>query len=114
MGSIFLAKRIEGSTQERLGLMNIEVRRNAFGMQKASHERLLHIPEIGQEPFKAVFIRAPLIVSCDTNVNVLCRVKEGIVMARENNMLASVFHPELANDPRIHEYFLSMVMDLTC
>lgn len=109
MGSIFLAKEIEGSSQGRLGLMDINIRRNAFGKQKESHERLLNIPQIGQTPFEAVFIRAPIILSCGTNVSILCQTENGIVMARQDNLLATVFHPELTSDPRIHQYFLSMI-----
>src|SRR5207249_2007805 len=61
MGSILLAKHIEGSKQGRLGLMDITVRRNAFGPQRFSAETPLHIPKLGDEPFPGVFIRAPLI-----------------------------------------------------
>lgn len=109
MGSIFLAKDIEGSTQGRLAAMDIKVRRNAFGPQRFSFERTLHIPALGETPLVAVFIRAPIIVSCGPQVEVLSQVEEGIVMARQGNLLVSAFHPEITNDTRVHEYFLSMV-----
>lgn len=114
MGSIFLAKTIEGSSQGRLALMDITVRRNAFGPQKNSFEQLLEIPAIGSPAFRAVFIRGPLIVSCSPEVEVLARVDAGIVMARQANYLATAFHPEITEDCRVHEYFLSMVDRYKC
>jgi pyridoxal 5'-phosphate synthase pdxT subunit len=109
MGSIFLAKEIEGSTQGRLALMDIKVRRNAFGPQKKSSERWIDIPILGEAPFQAVFIRGPIILACRDNVDVLASVEEGIVMARQDNLLVTAFHPEITNDRRVHEYFLAMV-----
>lgn len=111
MGSIFLAGEIEGSSQGRLALMDIRVRRNAFGPQRCSFERQIQIPELGREPFPAVFIRAPLVVSCAPSVRVLGRVPEGIVMARQDNLLVTAFHPEITDDTRVHRYFLSMVAE---
>ncbi len=118
MGAIFLANEIEGSAQGRLGLMSIKVRRNGYGPQKSSFESEIDIPCLAadgkdNETFHAVFIRAPLILSCSPAVNVLASLddnKEGsIVMAKEKNMLVSTFHPELTGDLRIHRYFLDMV-----
>jgi 5'-phosphate synthase pdxT subunit len=109
MGAIFLARQIEGSAQGRLSLMDITVRRNAFGPQKFSREQLLDIGALGPQPFPAVFIRAPIILSCGPGVAVLSRIEEGIVMARQGNLLATSFHPEIANDKRVHEYFVNMV-----
>ncbi len=118
MGAIFLANEIEGSSQGRLGLMSIKVRRNGFGPQKASFESYIDIPCLAEngaksEPFHAVFIRAPLILSHSPEVNVLAKldqsISENIIMASQNNMLVSTFHPELTGDLRIHKYFLSMV-----
>jgi 5'-phosphate synthase pdxT subunit len=111
MGSIFLAKEIIGSSQGRLGLMDIKVKRNAFGAQGNSFEMLLDVPCLGQAPFPAVFIRAPIIVSCGPNVEILSTIKEGIVMARHDNILVSAFHPEISGDLRVHEYFLKMVSE---
>ena len=109
MGSILLAKNIEGSTQGRLGLMDITVKRNAFGPQRFSAETPLHIPALGEQPFPGIFIRAPLITQTGANVEVLGEIDRGIVMAREKNFLATVFHPEIVDDTRVHEYFLSMI-----
>jgi len=109
MGSIFLAKEIEGSAQGRLALMDIKVRRNAFGPQKNSFECFLDIDALGPQPLQAVFIRGPIVLSCGPEVEVLAKVEEGIVMARQKNLLVTAFHPEITKDRRVHEYFLSMV-----
>ena len=110
MGMIMLAKDIEGSDQPRLGLMNIAVRRNAFGRQVDSFEADLEIPEIGGEPVRAVFIRAPLVSEIKNGARVLASLGDGtIVFVREENRLAAAFHPELTDDLRVHEYFLGMV-----
>ncbi|MBX9876857.1 MAG: pyridoxal 5'-phosphate synthase glutaminase subunit PdxT [Candidatus Obscuribacterales bacterium] len=111
MGSIFLAKEIEGSNQGRLGLMDIRVRRNAFGSQRFSSEREVPIPQLRDEPFNAVFIRAPIILSCGPSVNVMASIEEGIVMARQNNLLVTSFHPELTDDALVHRYFLSIISE---
>lgn len=111
MGSIFLAKDIEGSSQGRLALMDIDVVRNAFGPQKASFETELDIPCLGLEPFPCVFIRAPIIKHASNGVTVLSKIEQGIVMARQGNLLVTAFHPEVTDDLRVHEYFLSMVRD---
>jgi 5'-phosphate synthase pdxT subunit len=111
MGSIFLAKEIEGSAQGRLAAMDIKVKRNAFGPQRNSFETSLAIAVLGQAPFPAIFIRAPIVVSVGNAVQVLARVEEGIVMARQNNLLVTAFHPEITDDLRVHEYFLTIVED---
>ncbi|MCL5056417.1 MAG: pyridoxal 5'-phosphate synthase glutaminase subunit PdxT [Actinobacteria bacterium] len=105
-GLIMLAKDIAGSEQPRLGLMDISVERNAFGRQVESFEDDLDIPAIGEEPFRAVFIRAPYILSVESSVQVLARFGEKIVFARQGRLLAAAFHPELTGDARVHRYFL--------
>jgi 5'-phosphate synthase pdxT subunit len=109
MGSIFLAKEIEGSRQGKLAVMDITVRRNAFGPQKHSFETTLQIPALGKEPFPAVFIRAPIITKVGAQVEVLACVEEGIVMAKQDNLLVTAFHPEITGDRRVHQYFLRML-----
>jgi 5'-phosphate synthase pdxT subunit len=109
MGSIFLAKEIEGSNQGRLALMDIKVRRNAFGPQRLSFETELSIESLGKPDFPAIFIRAPIILSCGSGVEVLARTEDGIVMARQKNMLVSAFHPEIAGDSRVHRLFIEMI-----
>lgn len=105
-GLIMLAKDIAGSEQPRLGLMDISVERNAFGRQVESFEADLDISVVGQDPFRAVFIRAPYILSVGNDVEVLARFGEKIVFARQGRFLAAAFHPELTGDLRVHRYFL--------
>lgn len=105
-GLIMLAKDIAGSEQPRLGLMDISVERNAFGRQVESFEADLDISVVGQDPFRAVFIRAPYILSVGNDVEVLARFGEKIVLARQGRFLAAAFHPELTGDLRVHRYFL--------
>jgi pyridoxal 5'-phosphate synthase pdxT subunit len=113
MGSIFLASEIEGSSQGRLALMDLKVRRNAFGPQRRSFESSIYIDDIEEptRPFPAIFIRAPLFLSCGESVKVLARLpeSEGFVMARQDNLLVSAFHPEITADLRVHKYFVKMV-----
>jgi len=108
-GMILLAKKVSNPEMDTLALMDIGVRRNAFGRQVDSFEAGLDIPAIGKEPFPAIFIRAPFIDAADTNVDVLGRLPDGaIVAARQDNLLALAFHPELGSDTRLHRYFLDM------
>jgi 5'-phosphate synthase pdxT subunit len=107
-GLIFLAKDI-GRNQPTLGLMDIKVKRNAFGRQVDSFTTALNLPDIDDGPFLGVFIRAPIIESVQPNVQSLCQLEDGtIVAARQGNLLATSFHPELTQDTRVHAYFLSM------
>jgi pyridoxal 5'-phosphate synthase pdxT subunit len=111
-GAIFLARDSRHS-QPMLGLMDIRIRRNAFGRQAESFETDLEVPEIltaeNRQKVHAVFIRAPLIESVGADVNVLARLSDGrIVAARQRNLLATAFHPELTGDDRFHRYFLSL------
>jgi len=108
-GMILLAKEIEGSDQWRLGLMDISVRRNAFGRQVESFEADLAVAGIEDGPVRAVFIRAPVVTKVRADARVLARFQDKIVMVRQGNLLATAFHPELTDDERIHEYFLNMV-----
>ncbi len=111
-GMIFLAKDI-GRDQPLLGLMDIQVNRNAFGRQVDSFETDLDVPEIGEEPFHAVFIRAPLVTGVYAGVQVLAELPQGgIVAVRQNHWLATAFHPELTPDNRFHRYFLEHVAGL--
>lgn len=107
-GLIILAKDIEGQDWNHLGLMDIKVQRNAFGRQRESFEVDLHVKDI-KEDFRAVFIRAPLILAVGDQVEVLSIYKDEIVAARQDHLLVASFHPELTDDERIHRYFLDMV-----
>lgn len=111
-GMILLANKITESDMQTLCLMDIEVRRNAFGRQVDSFETDLAVPAIGDEPFRAVFIRAPYIEHVGNGVEVLARLDDGTVVAvRQKNLLALAFHPELSHDTRLHEYFVDMVKE---
>jgi 5'-phosphate synthase pdxT subunit len=108
-GMILLSKKIENVVnQDSLGVLDISVKRNGYGRQINSFEVDLQIDEIGPEPFRAVFIRAPKIESIGDEVRVLTSYDGSPVLVRQNNMLAASFHPELTGDLRIHRYFLKM------
>jgi 5'-phosphate synthase pdxT subunit len=95
---------------ETLGLMDMKIRRNAFGSQIDSFETDLEIPLVGKELFHAVFIRAPVIKEAKPGVKILsCLPDSTIVAARQNRLLACAFHPEFTDDLRFHSYFLEIV-----
>jgi 5'-phosphate synthase pdxT subunit len=109
-GMIVLAEHAEGLDREGLGLMAIDVKRNAFGRQVDSFEADLPMPQVSAEPVHAVFIRAPRIEHVRPPAQVLACLDDGtIIAARQGHMLALAFHPELTDDTRVHAYFLSMV-----
>jgi len=109
-GMVLLAKSISNYEMETLGLMDMKIRRNAFGSQPDSFEVDLEIPAVGRKPFHAVFIRAPVIEEVEPGVKILSRLPNGtIVSARQNRLLACAFHPEFTDDLRFHNYFLGMV-----
>ncbi len=103
------ARNPDDTGMETLGLMDITVRRNAFGRQVDSFEARLEVPALRDGPFTGVFIRAPYIEKAGKKVEILCRLPDGeIVAARQDNLLAISFHPELTDDARFHRYFLDM------
>lgn len=113
-GAILLAREIldgRPAGQPALGLMDIAIRRNAYGRQLDSFETDLTIRAIGAEPLPGVFIRAPRIESVGAMVEVLGRLpgtSGDVVAARQGRLLATTFHPELTGDPRLHRYFLEL------
>ncbi|MDF2910672.1 MAG: pyridoxal 5-phosphate synthase glutaminase subunit PdxT [Sporolactobacillus laevolacticus] len=107
-GLILMAKQIEGRQGPHLGLLDIDVKRNAFGKQVDSFEADLEIKGIS-ESYNGVFIRAPYIKSAEENVDVLATFEGHIVACREGRFLACAFHPELTDDPVMHSYFVHMV-----
>jgi 5'-phosphate synthase pdxT subunit len=109
MGMIVAAHDVIGLDQPTLDLIDITVRRNAFGRQNDSAQVELAIPALGSTPFPAVFIRAPWIERHGRKVELLAEREARGVMAREGNVLATSFHPELGTDARVHRYFLQMV-----
>lgn len=109
-GMILLAKKLKQNRPLPLGVMDIEVNRNAFGRQLDSFEAKLIMPFLGNKPLHATFIRAPLITKVGSEAEIISSLPDGtIVAAKQKNMLATSFHPELTNDLRFHEYFLSLI-----
>ncbi|NPD88186.1 MAG: pyridoxal 5'-phosphate synthase glutaminase subunit PdxT [Asgard group archaeon] len=112
-GVILISTKIEGNSEndpfEGLGLIDISTARNAYGRQVDSFEAKLKIKDINPVEFHGVFIRAPQILSVNSpDVEILAKHNERIVMVKNQQILAMVFHPELTEDYRIHEYFLAM------
>lgn len=104
-GMIFLAGAVMEGDQPLLGVLDVVVRRNAFGRQNESFEADLEIDGM-TEPFHAVFIRAPWIEKVGSDVEVLAAIDDHPVMVRQSHVMATSFHPELTGDGRIHETFL--------
>jgi len=111
-GAILMATEVLDALpdQETLGLMDIAVRRNAYGRQLDSFEADLDVRGLLDEDFRGVFIRAPWIERVGSDVDVLAQHDGHIVAARSGDLLATTFHPELTGDPRMHRYFLDEVI----
>ncbi|MBK5225972.1 MAG: pyridoxal 5'-phosphate synthase glutaminase subunit PdxT [Thermoleophilia bacterium] len=116
-GLVMLAREVVDGDQPLLGLMDIKVRRNAFGRQVKSFEAALEIPALGVDapedtaaPFPGIFIRAPWIESGGPGVDILAEYDGHGIAARQKKMLVTAFHPELTDDLRMHELFLRMVV----
>ena len=111
-GMILMAKDI-GLEQPLLRVMDIKVQRNAFGRQRESFEVRLKIPALkngDSDPFPCIFIRSPKLIEAKGNATIIANLKDGTaVAARQNNLLTTAFHPELTQDTRFHEYFLSLI-----
>ena len=109
-GMIMMAKEITEEDPVPLGLMDIGVLRNAFGRQVDSFEQDLTINQLDQEPFHAVFIRAPVIIRVGEDVDVMASLPDGKPVAVcQDNLMATAFHPELTGDNRLHQYFLDLI-----
>lgn len=108
-GAILLARQVDSLDRPGIEVMDIAARRNAFGRQVDSFEADLDIAGLQGPPFHAVFIRAPLIESVFGDAEAVATLEDGtIVAARQGNLLATSFHPELTGDTRLHELFLSI------
>jgi 5'-phosphate synthase pdxT subunit len=105
-GMILLANEIEGQKEKYLETMDIKVERNAFGTQIDSFKTYKVIREVSEEEMELVFIRAPYIREAKNNVEILCKVDNKIVAAKQNNIVVTAFHPELTEDLRFLRYFL--------
>lgn len=108
-GMIMLAHEITEADPDPLKLMDIGVQRNAFGRQIDSFEQDLDIEGLGDDPFHAIFIRAPVVIRVGEQVTTLAALPDGKAVAvRQGNLMATAFHPELTGDPRLHQYFLDL------
>ena len=106
-GSILMAKNIvDDKRVKTLSLIDMDIDRNAFGRQRESFEADIEIEGLGK--YHAVFIRAPIIKDCHGDCKVLAKINEGIVIVRQDQFLALVFHPELTDDLRIYKLFFEI------
>jgi len=111
-GMILLAAGIEDGDPPVLGLLDVTVRRNAFGRQLDSFEADIAVPILGDTPIHGIFIRAPIVERVGPGVDVLARLQDGRVVAvRERNILATAFHPELAGETRFHRLLATMAAE---
>jgi pyridoxal 5'-phosphate synthase pdxT subunit len=111
-GLILLARETDNALagQPLLASMDIRVCRNAFGSQRESFETDLSVPDLGEAPFHAFFIRGPSVEEVGPGVKVLATLDDGTIVAvRQGPLLGTAFHPEVAGDPRFHDYFLRLV-----
>ena len=109
-GLIVMAKHLSDQRPVPLGLMDIDVSRNAFGRQVQSFEKDIDVDQLEGPPFHAIFIRAPKVNKIGSGVKVLASLNDGsIVAVRQGSLMGTSFHPELTNDVRIHEMFVEIV-----
>lgn len=107
-GAILLAREVQNPPQPGLGVLDVSIRRNAYGRQVDSSIRMA-VSKLGPEPLEMVFIRAPKFEKLGPHVEVLAEESGDPVLVRQGNVLASTFHPELSDDKRVHQYFLDLV-----
>lgn len=107
-GAIVLAREVSDG-EKPLGELDIVVRRNAYGRQVESFEAEVRVEELGKEPIKGVFIRAPVLEELGARVRILGTWADRPVIVRQDNLLATTFHPELTDDDRVHRYFLEQI-----
>lgn len=114
-GAILLSKKVTGKkVPHSLGVLDIEIQRNAYGSQLGSFIENITIPKISKEPVEAMFIRAPIISSVCGDAEILAKnSRNEIVIVQQDNVLASTFHPELTDNESIHRYFMKMCRDAT-
>jgi len=108
-GLVLLAKKAPNLNLETIGVMDIEVKRNAYGRQVDSFETDLKVPALGNGSFRGIFIRAPIIEKANSDIEVLCQLNNRPVAVRQGKLLACAFHPELTDDLRFHRYFLDLI-----
>ena len=105
-GLIMLALQNDDPLQFRLSVLDIDVVRNAYGRQVESFEANIDIEAIPGEPYRGIFIRAPIVKRIGSDVEVLGEFENSPILIKHNRILAATFHPELTTDPRVHEFFL--------
>jgi 5'-phosphate synthase pdxT subunit len=110
-GMIFLAREVEGPPQELLGVLDVRVRRNAFGRQVASFEAEVDMKGVDGGPVSGAFIRAPWVAEAAPEVEVLAEVDGKVVAVRQGNLLACAFHPELTGEVRLHRWLVDLVAE---
>ena len=108
-GMILLADELDGDEEAHLKVMDIKVRRNAYGRQLDSFISDEMVKNVSTEPIPLVFIRAPFIVSMKDNVELIHEVHGDIVAVKQDKMFATSFHPELTDNTKFHEYFINMI-----
>jgi 5'-phosphate synthase pdxT subunit len=109
-GLIFLAREVEGPPQDLLGVLDVRVRRNAFGRQVASFEAEVDVKGVDGGPVAGAFIRAPWVADAGPEVEVLAEVEGKVVAVRQGNLLATAFHPELSGEVRLHRWLVDLVL----
>lgn len=109
-GMILLAAEVADGRSDQIsfGAIDVAVRRNGYGRQIDSFEADIDIDTLGPDPFRAVFIRAPVVESAGPDVEVLARWDDRPVLCRQDNVVVSSFHPELTDDDRLHRLFLEL------
>jgi len=115
-GMIMLSRRafdrVVGDTKQKLiGNLDIVIERNAFGRQSDSFETDIGVSIIGEEPFKGVFIRAPAVSEVGSEVEVIAKFNNKVIAVKQKNIIGTSFHPELADDPRMHKQLVKMAID---
>ena len=110
-GLIFMAREVDGPPQHLLGVLDVRVRRNAFGRQVASFEAEFDVKGLDGGPVTALFIRAPWVTELAPGVEVLAEVDGRVVAVRQGNLLGTSFHPELTGEQRFHRQFVELVGD---
>ncbi|MFL6269956.1 MAG: pyridoxal 5'-phosphate synthase glutaminase subunit PdxT [Actinomycetes bacterium] len=110
-GMIFLAREVEGPPQDLLGVLDVRVRRNAFGRQVASFEAEVDVKGVDGGPVAGAFIRAPWVADAGPEVEVLAEVDGKVVAVRQGNLLATAFHPELSGEVRLHQWLVGLIAE---
>jgi 5'-phosphate synthase pdxT subunit len=110
-GMIFLAREVEGPPQDLLGVLDVRVRRNAFGRQVASFEAEVDVKGVDGGPVAGAFIRAPWVADAGPEVEVLAELEGKVVAVRQGNLLATAFHPELSGEVRLHRWLVDLIAE---